>query len=98
MRENAEQVEIAARAHDFSGFVEQLDFASGVGDAAVFFVGRGSREYDIGESRGFGEEQFVDDQEAEVAASCAGLRKMGERICADNIEAFKFAGLCGGDH
>jgi hypothetical protein len=73
VREDAQQVKVAARAHDFGGLMQQLDFAGGVGDAAVFFVSRSGGEDHVGKLRGLGHEHFVNDEEAELAASGAGF-------------------------
>jgi hypothetical protein len=35
MRKNAQQIKVAARAHNFRGFAQQLDFAGCIRDRAV---------------------------------------------------------------
>ena len=93
VRKNADQIEIAARALRVNRAMGHLHFAGGVGERAVFFVGRRRGEDDVGALRGFGQEHFVDYEQLE-AAEIVGLRR-GEcfhGIGADYVERFQFPG------
>ena len=92
VRQNAEQIEVAARAHHFCRFVQQLDFAGRVRNAAVFFVSGGSGENDVGQLRGLRQEHFMDDQQLQLAAPRAERAEMRERIGAHNIKGFELSG------
>ena len=59
---------------------QALDFAGGIGDGAVFFIGGGGGEYYVGEFRGFRHEHFVDAKKFEFAETIASLR--WRRKCA----------------
>ena len=63
VRQDAQQIEIGARTHHFRGFVQQLNFAGGVGNRAVLFVGRGCGENDVRLVGGFRQKHFVHDQQ-----------------------------------
>ena len=98
VRKNAEQVEIAARAHDFGGFVQRLNLAAGIGNGAIFFVRRGGGENDVGLLSRFRHKHFVDDDEFGFAAAVTERAEMCERIRAHDVERFEAAVLRGFDH
>src|SRR6266849_2306710 len=98
MRQNAQEIEIAAWSHDFRGFVEKLNFAGSIGDAAVFLVSRNRRENDIRLLRGFGQKHFMNDQQRKLSAAEAERAKVSKWIGADDIERLELAGLRGVNH
>ena len=98
MRQNAQQIEIGAWTHDLGSFVEQLNFSGSVGDRAVFFVGRGGGENNIGLLGGFRHEEFVDDEQFRFSTSIAKSPKMRERIRSDNVKRLQLAVLRSFDH
>src|SRR5258708_17659927 len=97
MRKNAQEIEIGARAHDFRAFAEELNFAGGIGDGAVFLVSGGGGENDVSDLGGVGHEHVVADGEFDLAASRAKRAEMRERVRAHDVERFELAGLRGFD-
>src|SRR6266566_2478802 len=69
MREDAQQIEIRARAHHFRGFTQKLDFARSVRDRAVFFIRGSGGEDDIRLLRGLRQEKLVSDKQLQLAAT-----------------------------
>ncbi len=65
--QDAQNVEVRARPHEIAALANELNFAGRVGHGAVFFVGRKSRQHDVGEARCLRQEYFVHDQKVEVA-------------------------------
>ena len=91
MRQNPQQIEVASRAHHFRGFVQKLNFAGSVGDAALFFVSRCRRENDVREFRRLRQKHFVNDQQFELAAPGSKRAKMRQRIRTHYVERFQLS-------
>ena len=99
MRKDANQIEIAARALRIDRAVGHLHFTRGVGERAIFFVGRCRGQNHVGTLRGFREEHFVDDEQFEPGE----LVRLGDAesfygIGADDVQGFKFSGRGGFHH
>ena len=65
MRQDANQIEIAAWALRIDRTVRHLHFAGRVGERAIFFVGGCRGQDNVGALRGFGQEHFVDHEQFE---------------------------------
>ena len=72
----------------------QLNFAGGVGHRAVFLVGGGGREHNVGRTRRFGEEEFLHDQQIEFAdGRIRACRSVFTWIRAHHIQRFQLSRL-----
>ena len=91
MRKDAQQVKIAPRAHHFRGFAQNLNFAGGVCDRAVFFVSRRGGKNDIGCLGGFRQKHFLHNEQIELAAPIAGVSKVHQRICTHHVQRLQLS-------
>ncbi len=98
VRQDAQQVEVAARSHHLGGLMQQLNFAGRICDAAVLFVGRSGRKDNVGHLRGFRQKQLVNDQQPQVSATRAGFPEMREWIRSNHIQSLELSGLRRFDH
>src|ERR1700691_74953 len=86
IRNNSQQVEVAARALRIDGPVRELHLTGSAGHRAVFFVGRNGREHNVGKLRSVSKEEVVNDEQFESAwAIRRFLRKRLEWIRANDV-------------
>ena len=98
VREVEDDRQVVARARRrLDRLAHALDAALGVGDGALALgPGRGGRQDDVGELRGLGQEQVLDDEEVEALEQVDRALLVGlglDRVLADAVDRGQVAAL-----
>ena len=95
MRENANQIEIAAGPLRIDRATGHLHFTGGIRERAVFFVGGGGGENNVGALSGVGQEHIVNDEqvEARYAIGCRNTEGL-DGIGANHVESVQLSSCC----